>query len=145
MVSPQNVATQVLLNNQEKVKKSKGVVNEDRGAFLGHAGSGRELWSNGMSVEMVAKINTIHVQATKCVMKDVRWICTDGNEGEDNLADKIMEQDGFGNRMDEAVFMDYSPPHAGQAASAAQYNPMPFRRDHYEKHVRGGAFCSAYW
>ena len=123
-------------------KASPKETHEDKGAFLGYAMDGRELWSAGMDQECAKILKTHFANASNALSKDCRFVvCTD-EESEDNLAEKIRNERGFDMASAEDTIVHYGVVLSGQASSAACHNPVTFRKAHFDKHIRGALHAS---
>ena len=91
-----------------------------------------------------AKILKTHfASAAKALSKDCRFVVCTEDESEDKLADKIRNERGFDMASaSEETMVHYGVALSGQASSAACYNPVSFRKAHFDKHIRGALHSS---
>ena len=88
-------------------------------------------------------LKTHFASAAKALSKDCRFVVCTEDESEDNLADKIRNERGFDMASaSEETMVHYGVALSGQASSVACYNPVSFRKAHFDKHIRGALHSS---
>ena len=110
--------------------------HKEKGIFLGHFLDGTQLWSNKLTVDTVKQLKSHMKSCTHAVDRDCTFIMVE-DESEDGIAEHLRQIDCIGKRPDKKNACVYEVGAAGVAQTGAWCNTPPFRRDHFETHVRG--------
>ena len=109
----------------------------DKGAFIGFRFDGTEIRSKGLQVEAVKHLKFIVQECQHTVDRDCSFKSFDSKDGEDTIADYIRSSKAIGNCPDMRTGIFYEVGTSGSAQSNAEKNAPPFRKDHFDRHVRG--------
>ena len=110
--------------------------NED-GQFLGYKEDGSEIRSKGMAADAINTVNAELKDAAFIVQRDCTFLVVDNNCSEDALADMLRGSKAIGKCADKRTAVIYETGSSGQASCNPKNNAPPFRKEHFEKCIRG--------
>ena len=109
--------------------------------FLGHFFTGEEIWSKGkdgsLSMDTIKKLKKAMQDCIHIVDRDCTFCDAETDDSEDLIADKIRKCTAISQCPDKRTAIIYEVGCAGVPTCNPSCNIPPFRKEHYERHVRG--------
>ena len=121
---------------KKKVVPPKPPRNED-GQFLGYKEDGSEIRSKGKTAEAIKIVNAELRDAAFIVERACQFLVVDNSCSEDSLADMLRESKALGPCPDKRTAILYETGSSGQASCNPKVNCCPFRKEHFDKCMRG--------
>lgn len=110
---------------------------EDVGYYLCSTPNGTEIYSKGLDTTLCRQIKEAMEECKHSIKRDCTFIVTPKDSSEDEIADLIRECPSISNNADKRTAIIYEVGTSGEATTNPSRNRPSFRKQHYEKLIRG--------